>query len=299
MKFYSSKVIFGVLFLFGISKAISQTYGEDTLLAQIDGKAITVKEFMQRIRQLPPFLQVSMETDEGGRMALDWIIDWELVLADALKKGVDKEPNVEAEMAAAREQIIVSEYLNRQVRDKIVMPETALQEYYTKNREEFKLSEAIKVSHILVRSEKEAQNTLKNLKNGADFSKLARERSIDPSRRNGGQMGWFERSMMDPDFAKAAFALKKGEMSGIVHSQFGYHIIKVDDKRAPEYLEYDKVKGGIREKMVQKQAQVTIEQLRKELRAKEKITINENVLKTIKIGDDSQKITGSLKGGTK
>ena len=195
---------------------------------------------------------------------------------------------MEASITAAREQIIVSEYFNRQVRERVVIPETVLQEYYTKNREEFKLSEAIKISHILVRSEKEAQEILEELKKGSDFSKLARERSFDPSRRNGGQMGWLESRVMDPDVAKTAFALEKGEMSGVVPSQFGYHILRVDDKRAPEYAEYGKVKDSIRERMTRKQAQEAVRQLKQELRMKAKVTINEEALKAMKIDGETE-----------
>jgi peptidyl-prolyl cis-trans isomerase C len=243
---------------------------------------------MQRTRQLPRSLKATLETEEGKGRALDWMVDWKLMVAAALQRGIDKEPAMEASIMASLEQIIVSEYLNRQVREKVVIPETVLQEYYRNSREEFKRSETIKVSHILVRSEKEAEEILEELKKGAEFSNLARERSLDPSSKNGGQMGWLERTVMDSDFAKAAFALGKGEMSVVVHSQFGYHIIKVDDKRVPEYREYDEVKEGIRARMTQKQARETVEQLRNDLRAKAKITINKEVLKAMKSHGDTE-----------
>jgi peptidyl-prolyl cis-trans isomerase C len=277
-----------IVFLFGTDKVLSQTRGGDTPLAQVDGKIITVQEFMQRIIKLPPFFRAALQTEEDRRMALDWIIDRELMLADGLQMGVDREPKVEVSIASAREQIIVSEYLNRQVREKVVIPEIVLQEYYVNNREEFKLSEEIKVSQILTRSEMEAEEILEELKKGADFSKLARERSVDPSRRNGGQMGWLERRVMDYDFAKAAFSLANGAMSGVVHSQFGYHIIKVDDKKPPEYAGYDDVKEGIRERMTRKRAQEKVEQLRKILRAKAKITIDQEILKAMKPSGDTE-----------
>lgn len=277
-----------IFFLSGYHNALSQTHEKDRPLAEMNGEIITVKEFMERIGQLPPFLRETLETEEGKRRALEHVIVWRLIFQDALLKGVDKKPEVEARITAAREQIIIWEYLKQQASEKAAIPEKVLQEYYVKNREEFKLSEAIKVSQILVGSEKEAQEILEELKKGADFSKLARERSLDPSRRNGGQMGWLERRVMDLDFAEAAFALKKGGMSGVVHTQFGYHIIRVDDKRPPEYAEYDKVKEQIREKMTRKQAQERVEQIKKDLRVKAKITIHEEVLKAMKVKGDAE-----------
>lgn len=89
----------------------------------------------------------------------------------------------------------------------------------------------VKASHILVKTEDEAKRILEELKKGASFAKLAQEKSECPSKKKGGDLGWFGRGKMVPEFEKAAFALKKGELSGIVKTKFGYHIIKVTDTR--------------------------------------------------------------------
>ena len=91
---------------------------------------------------------------------------------------------------------------------------------------------------------------------------------------------------MDSDFAEAAFSLAKGDMSGVVQTKFGYHIIKVHDKRAPEYAGYDDVKAAIRENLTRKQAQKEVEQLRETLRGKAKITINKDALKISRTGTE-------------
>ncbi len=89
----------------------------------------------------------------------------------------------------------------------------------------------VKASHILVKTEDEAKRILEELKKGVSFAKLAQEKSECPSKKKGGDLGWFGRGKMVPEFEKAAFALKKGEQSGIVKTKFGYHIIKVTDTR--------------------------------------------------------------------
>jgi peptidyl-prolyl cis-trans isomerase C len=233
--------------------------------------------------QLPPVLRAALENEEGRRKALDWVVDSKLALAEALQKGVAKEPEVQAKIAAARDKIILSEYFSRLAKEKIVDSETELQQFYTKNREEFKLSEAIRVSHILVRTEREARDVLQDLKRGADFSRLARERSVDPSRRNGGQMGWLERKVMDPDFARAASGLAKSEISGIVRTKLGYHIIRVDDTRPPEYAEYATVKQRMGEEIRRQRVQELVRQLKKDLRSKARVVTNEAGLQTLRI----------------
>jgi len=89
----------------------------------------------------------------------------------------------------------------------------------------------VKVSHILLKKETEANAALEELKKGASFSKIAQERSLCPSKKRGGDLGFFGRGQMVKEFEKAAFALKKGETSEIVKTQFGYHIIKKTDER--------------------------------------------------------------------
>ena len=89
----------------------------------------------------------------------------------------------------------------------------------------------VKASHILVKTESEARKILDELKKGANFAKLAKQVSECPSKKKGGDLGWFGRGAMVREFEKAAFSLKKGEMSDIVKTQFGYHIIKVTDTK--------------------------------------------------------------------
>ena len=140
-----------------------------------------------------------------------------------------------------------------------------------------------------MKSKKDAQEILHELEEGADFAKLARERSLDPSRKNGGQMGWLEKRMMDADFAKAAFGLEKGARSGVVPTKNGYHIIRVDEKREPEYAAFERVKNGIKERIIRSEAQERLEQLKRDLRSKVNIKISDERLRTIRINDETGK----------
>ena len=121
-----------------------------------------------------------------------------------------------------------------------------LKDYYNKNKESFKIPEQVKARHILLKTEKEAEKVLAQLKKGADFATLAKKYSIGPSGKNGGDLGYFSRGQMVPAFEKAAFALKKGEISNIVKTQFGYHIIQVEDIKKGKVQKFKEVKKNIK-----------------------------------------------------
>lgn len=275
-------LFFTGLSLFGARATWCQPSTEESVpLVQINNEVLTVREFQEITKRLPLILRASLESEDGRRKALDWVVDSKLMLAEALQTGVEREPEVQAKIAAAREKIVLSEYLSRLVKERVVVSEADLEEYYTRHRAEFRVSEAIRISQILVRSENEAHEILQDLKKGADFSRLAQDKSLDPSRRNGGQMGWLERKVMDPDFAKAAFVLAESEMSGVVHTKLGYHIIRCDETRPPKYSEYATVKQRIAEMIQRERAEALMQQLKKDLRSKAAVVTHEAGLQVL------------------
>ncbi len=130
-----------------------------------------------------------------------------------------------------RKQVLVTKLLNETVISKATVTEQEIEDYYNANPSLFQAPETIRASHILVDTEEEAQEVLEMLQNGSDFAELARERSIDTgSAQLGGDLDFFPRGVMVPEFENAAFALDVGELSDIVKTDFGYHIILVTDK---------------------------------------------------------------------
>ncbi len=126
-----------------------------------------------------------------------------------------------------------------------------VKEYYEQNKQYMGTPEQVRASHILVASEKEAEDILKELKQGADFATLAKEKSTDPgSKENGGDLNFFGRGQMVPEFEEAAFALKKGELSGIVKTMHGFHIIKLTDRKEAETPTYEEKKDELKEQLV-------------------------------------------------
>jgi len=140
---------------------------------------------------------------------------------------------------------------------KTVVTEDDARKYYTENPKKFETPEQVRASHILIKLDTsdpntdpnqalaKARNLLKQIKSGADFAELARSNSDGPSAAKGGDLNFFARGRMVPAFEKAAFALKVGQVSDIVQTQFGYHIIKVTDRKAASVKSFEQVKDDI------------------------------------------------------
>ncbi len=143
------------------------------------------------------------------------------------------------------ERLIIYKYINQTIMQHINVTYADLKEYYDTNIEAFKSPERVNAAHILVNSSELANEVLDKLSAGEDFAKLASEYSFDSSAANGGKLGWFTYEQMVPEFSKAAFSLAVGETSGIVKTQFGYHIIKLLNKTEPKVIEFETAKPQI------------------------------------------------------
>jgi peptidyl-prolyl cis-trans isomerase C len=178
-----------------------------------------------------------------------------------------------------RRDVVVSNYIEKQVSSKITITTEQARKFYDENLDKFKKPESTRASHILVgvdpkataeekqKAKQKADDLLKQVKGGADFAELAKKESTCPSSKNGGDLGEFGRGQMVKPFEDAAFGLKPGEVSGVVETQFGYHIIKATGKDAGGTAPFDEVKGKIEEYLkgteVQKQVVAKVEELKK------------------------------------
>ncbi len=176
--------------------------------------------------------------------------------------------------------LAIRELIDQQITSKITITDAQTKAYYDDNPQMFKQPEQVKASHILIKVEagaaeaqkKEARKKIETVqqkvKGGDDFAELAKEYSEGPSKTRGGDLGYFQRGQMVKPFEDAAFSTKKNEVSGIVETRFGYHIIKVYDKKAAQTLAYADVKERlsqrIKQEEVEKQASQYISQLKKE-----------------------------------
>ena len=187
----------------------------------------------------------------------------------------------EAEIKSQIERnLAIRQLIDIQVIDKITVSETDTKDYYDDNPNLFKKPEQVKASHILIKVESDATDLQKaqarieiakihqKLKDGQDFAALAREYSQGPSSENGGDLGYFGRGQMVKPFEDAAFALKPGQVSDIVETPFGYHLIKVFDKQPEGILAYAEVKDRLTEHLkaqrIDQEAKNYIDNLKKD-----------------------------------
>ncbi len=188
------------------------------------------------------------------------------------KKGLERMNITETEIKSQIEKgIAINSLVKTQITDKIVIPEKESKDFYDSNPQFFKQAEQVKASHILIKVKPDANETQKaearkkietvqkKLKNGEDFGTLAREFSEGPSRERSGDLGYFGRGQMVKPFDTAAFALKSGQVSEIVETQFGYHLIKVYDKKSATTKAYTEVKEQINQHLKQQKARQEVD----------------------------------------
>jgi peptidyl-prolyl cis-trans isomerase C len=193
---------------------------------------------------------------------------------------------LEAVRNDTREGMSADKLVENEIADKVAVKPEAVADFYQKNQDKFQQGPRVRASHILIgipqnadaatkqQAKAKADALLKDLKSGKDFAATAKANSQDPgSAPNGGDLGYFEQGQMVPPFEQAAFALKPGEMSEIVESQFGYHIIKVADRQDSRVVPLDEAKGQIEEFLSQQNRHAQTELFVNALRAKAKIEI--------------------------
>jgi peptidyl-prolyl cis-trans isomerase C len=186
--------------------------------------------------------------------------------------------------AQAKTSLEVAKLIDTEVNSKVAVQDAEVSTYYQQNLERFKQGDSVRAAHILIgmpqnataeqkaEARTKAAAVLKTIKAGGDFATLARASSQDTgSAQNGGDLGFFPKGQMTPAFEEAAFKLKPGTVSGLVETPFGFHIIKVSERRAPRTAPFTEASGQIKEFLMQGQREQKLEQFVEQVKAKGKI----------------------------
>lgn len=260
---------------------------KEKVLADVNGVKITLNDFQEQVDSLPQNYQQAINANK--RKFLDELVLKELLYQEAVKKDLDKDEKVLAAIADFKIRVMSQKVLE-DVLESVSLSEDEAKKDYEENKDDYKTKEQINAAHILIRVQEEdddakdkaalekAEGILKQIKEGADFSELAKENSDCPSGAKGGELGYFSRGQMVPEFEEAAFKLKAGEVSEIVKTNFGYHIIKVLDKKEAKQKEFDEVKEEIETQLLAEKQKKALMDYAETLRGKAKITINEELL---------------------
>ena len=216
----------------GTSKLSLAQTSEEISVATVNGTEIQLKEILDLIEQLPEEYQNQPLTNYFDQM-VDEVINTRLAAEAGQKSALSGDPKVIAAMRVAAQKVLAENWLRTELAKSVT--EEAIEKAYDAYVADTASREEVKASHILLADEQTAISAIQKLKDGADFSELAQEISTGPSGPNGGDLGYFGRGAMVPAFEQAAFSLDTGSFtSSPVQSQFGWHVIKLFDKRISE-----------------------------------------------------------------
>ena len=257
-----------ILMAIGIFVAVSAPLtadAADPVLAVVDKQQIKASDLDALLEGVPPQFRSQWDTPQGRQRLLNQLIDTKLVAREAFSQGLEKKPEVIVKIQNMTDRILVTEYI-KVVQANIVIEDSDLKAYYDSHKAEFSQPPQVRARHILLKSEAEANAVLAEIEAGGDFATLAKAKSTGPSKDKGGDLGWFGRGRMVKPFEDAAFGLQKGEVSGVVQTKFGYHIIKVEDKREAVEKPFNQVKEQVRNAVLKEKTQAALEEVKSKWR---------------------------------
>ncbi|WP_428648872.1 peptidylprolyl isomerase [Roseibium sp.] len=232
----------------------------DDVVAKVGDAEITEADIAFAARDIGKELQRFPPT-QWRQLLLDAVVDMELLAQAARAEGIDQDPDFKKQLEFLELQALRNAYLAQKVAGSV--SEDEVKAAYEKEFADFEGPEEIRARHILVKEKAEAEALIKDLDGGADFAELAREKSTGPSGPNGGDLGYFAKGQMVPAFQDAAFALEPGAYTKEpVETQFGWHVIKLEDKRRQEKPALEQVEAGLRQKLIRERYDAKMAELK-------------------------------------
>jgi peptidyl-prolyl cis-trans isomerase C len=252
------------------AQAPAPAAADDPVLARVNGEPIRQSDVLataaevlpQDMRGMPPAMLMQVLPAEIRRQLLDRAITERALVAAARTAGLDKDEEVRRRIRRAEEQELQQAILTREVTAAVT--EEAVRARFDRDAARRSGEEEVHARHILLQSEADARTALAEVKRaGADFAEVAKRRSRDPGARDGGDLGFFKRGDMVPEFAEAAFALQPGQVSEApVRSPFGWHIIRVEARRAAPAPSYEESRTELRQKLMEEQVEAVVTRIR-------------------------------------
>jgi peptidyl-prolyl cis-trans isomerase C len=279
-------ILFGILLSLSILFSGCQKSGEKGLneneLVRINDVSISVGEFQQMLEKQPLEGKMKLLSEKGTRDFLEsYVIPREVLYQEAKKKGLDKNKEIQAKIEDMRRAILIEALLEEVLRGRGEVSEEEIQRYYKENQGLFTEPQEIKIRHIVVNSEPALKEVLTKLSHGESFEKLASTYNIGYFKEDAGNLGYIRRGQLAPPFAQfeeVAFSLRKrGEISEVVSTPYGYHIIRLEDMRGNALRPLNQVKERIRFFLQPKKKQEAYLEYVKEAKSKARILINEKL----------------------
>jgi parvulin-like peptidyl-prolyl isomerase len=246
------------------------------VVAKVGNMTISTDDLNQEWSNASRMIIQGVSEYERKQELVNKLIGDKVVVLEAYKEGIDNEVEQDTTFAKQKETILLNVLYKKEIADKAKASESEIKSEYDKQKEE------IHAAHILVETKEEADSIYQQLKNGADFTQLAKEKSIDPSaKNNGGDLGFFRWGKMVPEFQDAAFKLKVGEISRPVQTQYGWHIIKLIERRPVEMSSYADAKRMIQSHIEQTKRDQRVKEYFEEMKKKVGFKLNDQALDLI------------------
>jgi peptidyl-prolyl cis-trans isomerase C len=265
----AGRLILVAAFALGAGAAAAQTVGDmvkagktkdDPVIARVDKVELHRSDVVQALGGLPPQVQ-QMPMAQVYPLLLERMIDNKLVAGAARTQKLQDDAEVKRKVAEYEDRVMQEAFLSRSIGEKLT--DDVLRKKYAAFIAENPPQEEIRARHILVTTEKAAQDIVAELRKGGDFAAIARAKSTDGSSREGGDLGFFSRGDMVAEFSDAAFAMKPGEISKApVKSQFGWHIIKVEERRMSAAPTFEESKEQLKSELSQEMVAQVVDDLR-------------------------------------
>jgi len=250
--------------------------GDSEVLVTIGREKMTVGDFNENISNLPGRLR-SVVTKRKEDY-INKLVNDELLYQEALRSGIKKDKEVQAVIKQAEKKILIARLVQEKVDNAIEITDDEIAEDYVRNKGLYMTPEILRVSHILVPTQEEAEVLLGEIRAGASFEDVARAKSVDPTAQRGGDIGYFPRGQLMPEFEAPFADLEVGDISDVVKTRLGYHIIKLTDRKSPEVRPLEQVRDSIKARLYNLKRQEVFDSMLEDLKKKTKVRINEQAL---------------------
>lgn len=224
---------------------------DSPVIAKVNKDVITQDDFLKEVSRVPEWAREQFEGQEGKEKFLDEIVKRELIYQNALKMKLNNNEEYIAKVKEFEKMTLISLLLQKEVEERATVSDAEIQAFFDANEEKFRIGTEIRASHILVETAEKATALINKIKSGEQFAKLAKANSKDKgSAEKGGDLGYFGRGKMVPEFERAVLNLKVGELSNPVKTRFGFHVIKLIDIKEGDPANFDQSIGSIQKQLV-------------------------------------------------
>ena len=272
----------GLALLASAAGAVQIAPGRDTrVVAEVGGRRILAADLQAKIaadrRQAAAESRLEAFGSQAATEALSQLVDVKLFAVAAREEGLLARPEIQHEIEKLVDELLAQTLVSERAQ-RVPLDEAALRRYYDAHPEEFETPGRVRARHIVVKTEPEATALLGRIRRNADFAALAKTHNIDSTRDSGGDLGFVARGVMVEPFDRALFSLKVGEVSPVIQTPYGFHIVKVEATEPPARKPFSAAVADIRQKLLQAEVQAW----KAALLEKHAVTVHEQVLKSIR-----------------